>query len=77
MERTQANPVGTAPFEAHKVAHHVNNVGGVENLLYCIVVNHIELVVIEGLGLSSTQHLGLALDLQPSRREVSVQQHHL
>ena len=46
MERAQANPVGSPAFEADEIAHHVNDVGGVEDLLYCIVVNHIQFCVI-------------------------------
>ena len=42
VERTQADPVGAPSLETHEVAHHVHDVGRVENLLYCIVVNHLD-----------------------------------
>ena len=52
MEWTQTNPVGATSFEAYKVAHHVDDVGSVKNLLYCIVVNH--LFIIELFGFNAT-----------------------
>ena len=48
MEWTQTNPVGATPFEAHKVAHHIDNVGSVKNHLYCIVVNHLVIIILFG-----------------------------
>ena len=48
MERTEPYPVGTALLEADEVTHHVNDVGGVKNLLYCGLVNHLALLFVGG-----------------------------
>ena len=46
MERAQAYPVGSAFLEGDKVAHNVNDVGGVKYLLYCVVVYHLFFIVL-------------------------------
>ena len=43
MKWTKTNPVSTSSLQGNKIAHHVNDVGGVKDLLYCVVVYHLEL----------------------------------
>ncbi len=39
VKRAQADVVGTSTAEMHEIAHHLHNVGGVENFLNCFPVD--------------------------------------
>lgn len=41
MKRTQADEVDTPAPEGDKILHHFNNTGGVENTVYCVLVDHL------------------------------------
>ena len=39
MERTQTDIVCSAAFQAHEVAYHIDNIGCIENFLYCFAID--------------------------------------
>jgi hypothetical protein len=40
VEWAQTNEVGATPAQTHEVAHHIHDVGSVENSIYSFPVNH-------------------------------------
>ncbi len=46
MERTQTDKTRPAAPQVHKIAHHLNNVGGVDNPLHSLPVNLLHVIIL-------------------------------
>ena len=44
MEGAACNMVGSALLQCHEVTHHIHNLCGVQNSIYCLLRNHLLLV---------------------------------